>query len=473
MQTLKTGAIIILLMTVVFSAYSSLTTPPDELASEIDGMVIFDDEGQAFDLDTGLPPNFAEMEFDTGQKFDPSTAMAGHPPALASNPNTANNPNAAGDPPPLGNSDFASLGSPSAGNNLSASNNPNGGNSAFNAPGIDVTFSDSASGTAATTASSRVGVESMGDTVAGTGDTTNGEIAIPDSYPQTKRSFALPNPSDAIARLQAAGNFRAEGTATAATPNPSGTLQAVGTLQPGGDLESRRRNMGFENAIRRADEQVEQERYRDALATLSLFYRTPDLTSQQYEQLTSRLDWLIGKVIYSPQHLLDAPYRVQGRETLMQIADQYQVSWQLLANINNIKDPYAMLPGTELKVMKGPFRAEVDLSDKEVTLFLGEYYAGRFQVELGTQPTPVAGQYTVQAKQTGRTYYPAEGAPIAADDANNPYGGVWIDLGGQMSLHGSDSRARPTRAGCISLAGAPAKDLYAILSQGSSVTIRP
>ena len=35
------------------------------------------------------------------------------------------------------------------------------------------------------------------------------------------------------------------------------------------------------------------------------------------------------------------------------VADKYQVPWQLLANINQVKDPMALLPGTELKVVGG------------------------------------------------------------------------------------------------------------------------
>jgi lipoprotein-anchoring transpeptidase ErfK/SrfK len=47
-----------------------------------------------------------------------------------------------------------------------------------------------------------------------------------------------------------------------------------------------------------------------------------------------------------------------------------------------------------------------------------------------------------------------------------------MDLGKQLCIHGSPDRTKPTTEGCISLRGDEAEDLYGILSQGSTVTIR-
>jgi lipoprotein-anchoring transpeptidase ErfK/SrfK len=170
--------------------------------------------------------------------------------------------------------------------------------------------------------------------------------------------------------------------------------------------------------------------------------------------------------------LLEQPHRVGQNETLMDIAAKYEVPWQLLANINQIKDPVTILPGTELKVVRGPFRAEVDLTLSELTLFLGDLYAGRFPIAVGSDPAPKAGTYTIQDKQTAKTYYDHAGSPVPPGSPENPYGSAWLDLGSQICIHGSPSPTNPTDKGCISLAADYADDLYGILSQGSSVTIR-
>ena len=230
--------------------------------------------------------------------------------------------------------------------------------------------------------------------------------------------------------------------------------------------------MGLANAIRTADRQYADDQRKEALSTLSIFYNTPDLSGEERANLLARLDPLAREVIYSTQHLLEKPYRVGQKESLVDIAAQYEVPWQLLANINQVPDPMALLPGTELKVVTGPFRAEVNLSKSELTLFLGDLYAGRFPIAVGADPTPRPGTFTIQDKQKDHTYYNRSGAPVPASNPGNPYGGTWMDLGGQVCIHGSPDKRKPTDQGCISLADDFAGDLYGILSQGSSVTIR-
>jgi lipoprotein-anchoring transpeptidase ErfK/SrfK len=255
-------------------------------------------------------------------------------------------------------------------------------------------------------------------------------------------------------------------TPPAATTTPLPSVAPVTATAPAEP------NQGLANAIRTADRQYAADQPMDALLTLSLFYNSPDLTSSDREALISRLDPLAASVIYSRRHLLEQPHRVAANETLMEIAAKYELPWQLLANINGIEDPVAVVPGTELKVVRGPFRAEVDPTRNELTIFLRDLYAGRFKIAVGTEPAPQPGTYTIQEKQSARTFYDRNGSPVPPGDARNPYGTVWMDLGKQLCIHGSPDRVTPSTAGCISLSGNDADDLYGILSQGSSVTIR-
>ena len=75
-------------------------------------------------------------------------------------------------------------------------------------------------------------------------------------------------------------------------------------------------------------------------------------------------------------------------------------------------------------------------------------------------------------KQPGRTYYAGNGQTLAMEDPGNPYGRVWIGLGGELSIHGQPSTAPVnSAAGCISLSPTDAGDVYGILSKGSTVSI--
>jgi LysM repeat protein len=225
-----------------------------------------------------------------------------------------------------------------------------------------------------------------------------------------------------------------------------------------------------ENALLSANAKIAEELWYDALLTLSMVYGSPDLSEEDTRRLQDLLDPLAGKVIYSVEHLIEAPYKVARGDTLEDIADRYQVPWQLLANINALETPDFLEPGLELKVVRGPFRAEVNLQRKQLTVYAGRLYAGRFPVTLGTDPAPQPGDYRVYNKQPGRTYYAGDGRTIPAEDASNPYGQVWIDLGGDVCIHGSGEAASPGR-GCISLSPIDANDLYGILSKGSAVSI--
>lgn len=226
--------------------------------------------------------------------------------------------------------------------------------------------------------------------------------------------------------------------------------------------------------MQKARQEIREGRYREALERLSMFYNSPDLTTDEHSELLNLLDPLAAEVVYSRRHLLTDPYEAGRNETLMDIAQRFQVPWQLLANINGVSDPEVLVPGTEIKVVSGPFRAEVDLQRGELTVFLGRLYAGRFLATFGKDPAPEPGSYEVRDKRTDRSYFAADGRTIRAGEPENPYGRVWLDLGGEMSVHGSPSAPEDPRQrlGCISLTPGDARDVYAILSVGSQVVIR-
>ena len=228
----------------------------------------------------------------------------------------------------------------------------------------------------------------------------------------------------------------------------------------------------FRRDLQLAEHQVADGKFRSALATLSSHYRA-DLSSQDRALLLSWLDALAAKVIYSREHLLDSPYVVRGRETLFDLAQQLHVPAELLANINGVSDPRILLQGTELKVVPGPMRADVSLATGELTLLLGDLYAGRFPISIGNEPPP-PGEYSVQNKTPDRTYIGPDGRTIPANDPTNPYGQCWIDLGPAACIHGSPQSAAPAAQtlGCISLSPQDARDVYAMLVPGSKVVVR-
>jgi lipoprotein-anchoring transpeptidase ErfK/SrfK len=229
----------------------------------------------------------------------------------------------------------------------------------------------------------------------------------------------------------------------------------------------------FDSAWSSAMAQLEKGQWSEALLTLSLFYDDPALTIEQRTRLVDLLDPLAGKVIYSREHTMEPAHTVQPGETLQAIAQRVRVPAKLLQNINGIASPDNLAPGTQLKLIRGPFRAEVDLSKSELTLFLGKYYAGRFPISVGNDPPPQPGEFSVTDKQPGQEYFAPDNSRIAPLAAENPYGQWWLGLDGGFALHGTPPSI-PTHGGlgCVSLSTADAADVYGILSVGSKVTLR-
>jgi hypothetical protein len=232
----------------------------------------------------------------------------------------------------------------------------------------------------------------------------------------------------------------------------------------------------FADAWRAASRQMQEGRYRQALATLTVFYDSPDLTADEQRQLLDVLDPLAGKVIYSTEHLLESPHDVTKGENLYDVAKQCQVPWLLLKNINSIEDPEILLPGTRLKVLRGPFRAEVKVqsgSQGELTLFLGDLYAGRFPVTIGNDRPLRPGRYEVAEKQEWPPYYGPNGSTLPAKHPQNPLGRWWLSLGTDVAIHSSPTAPGGQRGlGSISLSPIDAADVYGILTVGAKVEIR-
>lgn len=230
----------------------------------------------------------------------------------------------------------------------------------------------------------------------------------------------------------------------------------------------------FAASFAQVQQLLAQDRLVDAHRELSAWYNQPQLTPTEQQQLQGLLDQLAGTIIYSRESLLEAPYEVQPGDNLERIAASYQMPWQLLAKINQVSDPNNLPAGQKLKVLRGPFAADVDLTSFRLTLWLDQLYAGSFPIGLGVDnPTP-EGAYTVQSKLDNPTYYGAE--VIDANNPTNPLGEKWISLDGQrLGIHSTiddNSMGRVDARGCIRLTQRDAGDVYDILSIGSKVTIR-
>jgi len=454
MNTLKTVVIIVLLAAVAYGVYVSLTRSPREYVNG----------------DGGLAPVWA-----------PQSQAPGNTGPLVQLPGSSTGP-APQNQPPNGNP-FSGLGS------------------------FPFSAGSSGSGGAAASGSQFRGVSG------GSGSDAPGNPAANQGVSPTA-GIAPPQPGGNIgAQLAGGGASRSPGgdqsrSPVVLSPPPDRVWQSAGLAQPPPGFPAIADGSGQPSAPRSdasgsrnapagpdgADEQLEADvlqkfqlflqpvqrmiqagQLDEALVALSRIYHNPALPPALARQLTPMLDSLAGTVIYSRQHLLEPPYRVREGETLESIAQQYNVPWQLLARINGIEDPQRLVPGQTLKVVRGPFSAVVNLDRYELTLKLGERYAGRFPIGIGRDSPRLEGTYTVRDKLVNPVYYGPDGFRAEGGDANNPLGRFLLDLGDQVGIHGTnDVRwvGRDDGRGAICLGDRDIDDLFGILSIGSRVVIQ-
>ncbi len=227
--------------------------------------------------------------------------------------------------------------------------------------------------------------------------------------------------------------------------------------------------IGREKALKMANE----GKLKEALVSLTKYYHSPEISHKDYEDLLNILDALAREVIYSPRHLLKPAYTTSTSDTLVSVAEQHKITPELLKSINQLGDTQVVIQGQQLKVLEGPFRGEVNVTIGEMTLYLNDMYACRFPVSVGTDYDSKVGKFEVAEKRTDRTYYGAGGKVVKSADPSNPYGGYWIDLGGNC-IHGSPDMAATDlkNAGCISLAPIDAADAFIMLTVGSQLEFR-
>jgi hypothetical protein len=214
----------------------------------------------------------------------------------------------------------------------------------------------------------------------------------------------------------------------------------------------------YEASMRAAQTLASQGKLIEALRELSPWYDHPAVPPEDQARLVDFLGQLAGTIIYSRKPFLAPPYVVRAGDSLETIAADCQVPWQLLAKINGIDNPNNLMPGQELKVIRGPFTARLtqDSAGRAwLALFVNGLYAGRFQVQ---------GQWN---KPDG-TY------PVVKFASNQPGAvpttGPYIVLGGDLHLRLPDDARNSEQA--VSISQQDMSDVFDILSERSQVIIR-
>ncbi len=213
-----------------------------------------------------------------------------------------------------------------------------------------------------------------------------------------------------------------------------------------------------------------------ALLLLSDWYGDPSLSPSEASEVNSLLSQLAGSVIYSTEHRLEPPYMVQAGERIETIAKKYEIPWQLLTKINGITSADQLQPGQELKVIRGPFSALIDISQRKMTLMLDRRYAGRFSLDIDPSVTVEEGYWEVNQKllTPANAHLPGAGPTTPTEErslmlssTNGAASQVAILRGAVTTNPLTEPKGRVLRMRPVDAA-----DVFDILSLGSKVVIR-
>src|SRR3990172_9414111 len=164
---------------------------------------------------------------------------------------------------------------------------------------------------------------------------------------------------------------------------------------------------------------LERQELVQAHAKLSQWYRNPTLSPVEAQQVETLLSQLAGTVVYSTEHRLEPPYTVHAGDTLQTIAQQFEIPWQLLAKINGVPAADMVQPGQQLKVIRGPFAAVVELQKSQLTLLLDGRYAGQFPITVDPAAVQTEGEWVIEQKLVNPSTTAVSGIVNTSYDATN------------------------------------------------------
>jgi len=203
------------------------------------------------------------------------------------------------------------------------------------------------------------------------------------------------------------------------------------------------------------------------------------------DQLKAKMKPL-NDTIYGPGGIFEGQetYTVQAGDNLTKIAAGHKVPYQLIARINGIPAPYLNLRvGQKLKIINGPFHLRVDLSDRRIYVFHGNYFFKDYEISVGKpgSETP-EGQYVVMDKMDSTRsrlqWRDPENGELHYSDVekeNFMLGTRWIKISDQgIGIHGRNKQmedaplGEAVSHGCIRMRNNEVEELYDLLVPNDS-----
>jgi LysM repeat protein len=278
------------------------------------------------------------------------------------------------------------------------------------------------------------------------------------------------------------------------------TLPAPSTLPMSGRMTSPDE---IRTLITRAAAAQEQNRLVEARALFNRALVDPRTSVRDRALVRERMSVINETLVFSPTVIegdpLSEAYVIRSGDSLSKIAATANlgVDWRFLQRVNRISDPRRIRVGQTIKLVRGPFHAEISKSEYRLDLYAdmptsaggGRVYIASYPVGLGEYSSTPVGAWVVRKDSrliNPPWTNPRTGEYYSADNPENPIGERWVGLEGvddttsQVSgigIHGTiepQSIGTDASMGCVRMLTGDVDVVYELLTEGgSTVAITP
>lgn len=210
----------------------------------------------------------------------------------------------------------------------------------------------------------------------------------------------------------------------------------------------------------------EQKKWDDAI---SCFEKSSSKNSEK------ALDEINFHLFLHHTHSKENKYTIKQGDNLQNIAGKNNMTPQLLARANGIKDIRYLSVDQDIIIPKIKLKLKIDLSDRSLMLINNDKRVKKYLIAVGADnsKTPT-GKFIINQKLVNPTWY-FEGRVYQPNTPENRLGTRWMGISAKgYGIHGTNDSNVVGSAmtnGCIRLFNEDVEELYDILLEGTEVEI--
>ena len=197
-------------------------------------------------------------------------------------------------------------------------------------------------------------------------------------------------------------------------------------------------------------------------------------TSDRIVRLQADLDDCNIRLLFSPIATPDSfVYEVQKGDSLARISKRFATTKDLIMRANRLSS-IKLRVGHKLKITKDKFSIMVDKSQNILTLKADGAIVKTYRVSTGKDLSTPAGTFKIVNRIENPTWYTG-GVVVPAGDPKNILGTRWLGITAKgYGIHGTtepESIGKNATAGCVRMRNGDIEELFAIVPEGTPVTV--